>query len=554
MAATENSFGDSDILVMGDNIQAGAVHVATVEQQISNATEQMEDEIPSGQRGTSSSVMSARGVTDYNPIDLIVECTQYDESLQECLDRLDSEQANFEIGLTNAMLNAQYKMITEQTEMLTNAIANGDAGIWGALERIEEIFKVDVNTVYYESFLPTGDDGPFMKALKWQAKTLYNKVESFRSQTMDLLKVDLNSSSYNSWNASSDDGVWMKALKWQGNQQYTASGRINTNMNDFFKVGLGTSSYQSWDVDYSGDGMWARMLKWQGLQQLNATNRIRTDSNDLFKVGLGTAQYESWVPDYSDGVWAKMLKWQNKTLNSSINGYKTWIPDTLYSQDNNTKYAEGFLVSSSDSFFVKFWKTKLGVLNESIKGIKTGGGAATDPNEMFEVFEDSLDDFQSSLDKMVKYLKNFEFEGEAGTNLWDVLESMIEELGGGFGDLTDLLGDVMDFIDNMMDFFIEVFVPKENVIKDGFEDLQVVIGAKFQSMNALTNILESTFNKPQREFTKIQVPLPKYGTVTIMDGNWLNEALPVTRNLIGGAMMLFTTIWAYRKITTELIT
>lgn len=188
----------------------------------------------------------------------------------------------------------------------------------------------------------------------------------------------------------------------------------------------------------------------------------------------------------------------------------------------------------------------------SLSNISGGGGS--DPDEMFDVFEESLDDFQSSFDKMVKYLKNFEFEGEAGTNLWDVLESMIEELGGGFGDLTDLLGDVMDFIENMMEFFIEVFVPKENVIKDGFEDLQVVIGAKFQSMNALTNILESTFNKPQREFTKISVPLPKYGTVTIMDGTWLNQALPVTRNLIGGAMMLFTTIWAYRKITTELIT
>ena len=144
---------------------------------------------------------------------------------------------------------------------------------------------------------------------------------------------------------------------------------------------------------------------------------------------------------------------------------------------------------------------------------------------------------------MVKYLKNFELTNEEGTNFWDVLKAML----GTFS-------DVLDFLESMGDFFIEVFVPKENVINEGFEGLQEVMSAKFKSMNALKSTIQSTYNQPEREFETVHVSLPSYGSVTILDGQFLNKALPVTRNLIGGAMILFTTIWAYRKITTELIT
>lgn len=549
MAAAENSVSDSNILVMGDDIQGDTVHDSSDELKGGYKTVEYKTKISGYETGIQASVGS-RGVSDYNPIDIIVECTQYDESLQECIDRMDSEEANFQIGLANAILNVQHTFIKEQTDAFYNIVSSSTTDIWGSLERLEKNFRASES--YVKDWGVRDTNGPFLNSLKFMLYSIYDTISINTDEIREAIEGEFETSgSYVSdWSRSSSDGNFSKSLEWQNYQIFNAVNGITDKIEDMFYTTSTTAYVTSWDSS-SSDSPIARTQKWM-LRSINGNiTRTQDAMTNLFGVGQSTTDYESFEYDSADSAHTRMTKWQNKTINNNIKAIPKAISDLWY-WDTSWDVAGTLTVGSSDTPLVKFWKQSLSVLNKSIKGISASGGG--DPDEMFKVFKDSLEDFQSSFDKMVKYLKNFEFTGEAGTNLWDVLETMIKSLGDGFGDLADLFGDLLDFTENIMDMFIEVFVPKENVIKDGFEGLQEVVGAKFKAMSTLKNVMETTFTQPQREFENIQVALPKYGTVTIMESSWVNAALPVTRNLIGGIMMLVTSVWAYRKITTELIT
>ena len=507
MAAAENSDGYTDTSVMGTRLQADTVHLLFDEGETeTDATFQNGEEVSSVEISGQERIAGFSARSGVTFLDMVFECVnRTEESFPECYDAVNSAEANFQISLANAVLNIQYMFFVNLADSINGAIYY----VFDETERYFKEFDKDLDEIrtngMYSLWIFQRWDGYF---------AIESDTETYRGS----------------------EGIWTRTIKRGLNNLDRGYYKINE-MNEVmkaFKVGDSAGS------NTNSDGQFVKMFKLATYSPLALMYSDQYAYNDFMKRYLSISD-EYYETREGESKFIKLLKNGLKNIKNIYDWNNTKLKvDWLKSEDNTSEgiWARLFKAQWRDIESIKSYAKTIASNSGS-----TGGGGGASAESIFDAFEDSLDDFQSSLDKMVKYLKNFEVTNEAGTNFWDVPNTLVGTIDG-----------VLEFLDNFMDFFVEVFVPKENVIDKGFKDLQGIMNTKFKSMSALKSTIESTYNQPQKEFETINVTLPAYGSVKILDGTFLNQALPVTRNLIGGAMLLFTTIWAYRKITTELIT
>lgn len=161
----------------------------------------------------------------------------------------------------------------------------------------------------------------------------------------------------------------------------------------------------------------------------------------------------------------------------------------------------------------------------------------------FPSLEDSkvLKSIETVLMDVLKAINNIGLgDGSGGSSFWD--------------SLFDLFGDVFEFIEYLIDKIIYLVIPENtSIVTEKLSILSDSLSGKMSQMEMLQNTITTAFTFEQKEVEPIFVDLPIYGTVDFLQVDYLNQHLPKFRTFLSGFMFLLTSIWAYRKITTEMI-
>lgn len=129
---------------------------------------------------------------------------------------------------------------------------------------------------------------------------------------------------------------------------------------------------------------------------------------------------------------------------------------------------------------------------------------------------------------------------EAATNFWDVL-------GGAFGDIFDL-------IEFLIEKVIYLVVPEDtSSINQAFDQLNGLIMNKMQPVDQVKTAINQSINVEKQEFEDISVVLPEYGEVKFFESEYLMMAIPQIQRVMSAIMILLTAIYAYRKVSSEMI-
>lgn len=148
---------------------------------------------------------------------------------------------------------------------------------------------------------------------------------------------------------------------------------------------------------------------------------------------------------------------------------------------------------------------------------------------------DRLDNILSAIDDI-----SIEMVKEAETNIWDFLGETISTLN--------------DLIQYLIDQIIYLIVPEDtDFLRENFSMLREAMSMKLEPVNMLKTQITASLMTEQQNFEDIHMNLPIYGRVKFLDVEFLNYAVPKIRALISGIMIIVTSVWAYRKITSDMV-
>lgn len=156
--------------------------------------------------------------------------------------------------------------------------------------------------------------------------------------------------------------------------------------------------------------------------------------------------------------------------------------------------------------------------------------------------ESELPDFISKLDEIITLIDDIAFEvvNEAGTNFWDVL-------GGAFSDIFDL-------VEFLIEKIIYLVIPEDTTaIRSAFDLLSADIQAKVAPVHTLQDKFTEVIPEQKEDVLTFSLNLPVYGEIPFFNTLFLNEYRSILHAFSGGIMILFTAIWAYRKISSEMV-
>lgn len=155
----------------------------------------------------------------------------------------------------------------------------------------------------------------------------------------------------------------------------------------------------------------------------------------------------------------------------------------------------------------------------------------------------------TDLAEIIKYLK------EIAKNIEDLKMEIVEEAGTNFWDfLGGLFGDIFELIEFIIEKIIYLVVPENgDFITDSFAGLSGALNKKFEPMDALKSSITGSLMVEQKNFEDVTLSLPIYGSTKVLDTHFLNMAIPKIRALLSGIMIIITSIWAYRKVSSGMI-
>lgn len=148
---------------------------------------------------------------------------------------------------------------------------------------------------------------------------------------------------------------------------------------------------------------------------------------------------------------------------------------------------------------------------------------------------DRLDSILTAIDNI-----SIEMVKEAETNIWDFLGETISTLN--------------DLIQYLIDQIIYLIVPEDtDFLRENFSMLREAMSMKLEPVNMLKTQITASLMTEQKNFEDIEMVLPIYGRVEFLNVEFLNYAVPKIRALISGIMIIITSVWAYRKITSDMV-
>lgn len=261
-------------------------------------------------------------------------------------------------------------------------------------------------------------------------------------------------------------------------------------------------------------GMQASIIK----EQWNTANHLYS--------GLMTVQ-EAILNVYS---------WNQGFVVSFFGGYLDGYSDSLSGISNGIKDMKNAIVAKLGLL------EKLDLIEKHLKSLV----AAEEKKKDF--FDDVILGFGSvgdKLDEIIKLLESIydwldDFKVKSDGSIWSMLASMFE-------DVTELFMFIVEKL-------IYLIVPENTeFITRSFDSLVKSVNSKMEPVNLLKSEIQNVFSVSNHEMENVYVDLPVYGRVMLFDTKYLNGNIQTIRNFISAILILITAIWAYRKITSEMI-
>lgn len=151
-----------------------------------------------------------------------------------------------------------------------------------------------------------------------------------------------------------------------------------------------------------------------------------------------------------------------------------------------------------------------------------------------------LDSIIDEIKKVVEAVKDINITNESGTTIWDFLTSLFDR--------------IFDFLDGLIDTIISLVIPSDSsFINKNITEMSNLFKQKFAPVDTIKQQITSSIIVEQKEFKDLVIESPQFGTVTILNMEYVKQAIPVFRNLISGFLILVTAIWAYRKLSSGVI-
>jgi len=159
------------------------------------------------------------------------------------------------------------------------------------------------------------------------------------------------------------------------------------------------------------------------------------------------------------------------------------------------------------------------------------------------------------LEKMLESLKFGNIVNEAGTNIWDVLQALIDGILDLSGEIIKATASIIetlgDLLLELIDKIIELIVPKDTEFLDkNFEKINASFKVKFSGFLGIADTVQDIFKPTESNFFDM-VSFELFGAK--FDGNeakpMMDKVVPKFRTLIQLSIWLMVAMFIYRKVT-----
>ena len=161
----------------------------------------------------------------------------------------------------------------------------------------------------------------------------------------------------------------------------------------------------------------------------------------------------------------------------------------------------------------------------------------------------------SRLEQILKSLSFGEITNEAGTNFWDFMKGLIDNLGEILGKaldgLVDIASKILDFLDGLIDKLLALIIPENwDFLDKGFDDISKEFNLKFKLFLDLGGTIKDIFTPNKKDFfsavswSYLGVTFDGQEAKPIMD-----QFVPRFRTLAQVSIWLMVAWWVYRKVT-----
>lgn len=159
------------------------------------------------------------------------------------------------------------------------------------------------------------------------------------------------------------------------------------------------------------------------------------------------------------------------------------------------------------------------------------------------------------LEQILRSLNFGNATNEAGTNLWDFLTSLIDNLGNiigkGIDGLSSTLGKILDILGGLVDTIIGLIVPENwDFLEKDFGNLKGKFDTKFKFFLDLGGLVQNLFKPTKQDFLKaISFTWLGVNFDFTQSQSSLDIYVPKFRLAISVFIWAITAIYIYRKIT-----
>lgn len=297
------------------------------------------------------------------------------------------------------------------------------------------------------------------------------------------------------------------------------------------------------------EGIFTRMIKSQFISLKNhLTNLNNSQLDSLYKYFGIDINGEVMTPK---GVFAKFLGDQiykiRYTTISEFDELKTFIRNELTSLLTALNTSNIWLNSIYDE------------LKESLLTVKKNQVAIGD--WLQKIFDKPIGTVTTTpfdfnrLEQILKKMSLGEIVNEAGTNFWDFMKSLVDNLGDILGKAIDglvaVVEKILDILDGLVDTILGLVIPKNwDFLDKGFGGLKGKFDIKFKLFLDLGGLVKDLFKPTDQDFLKA-LSFTWFGVDFdfTQSQSSLDIYVPKFRLAISVFIWAITAIYIYRKIT-----
>ncbi|EOL46301.1 hypothetical protein RV11_GL000578 [Enterococcus phoeniculicola] len=159
------------------------------------------------------------------------------------------------------------------------------------------------------------------------------------------------------------------------------------------------------------------------------------------------------------------------------------------------------------------------------------------------------------LQEMLDGLNFGNIVNEAGTNMWDFLKSLVDNLGNiistGLTELGSTARKILDFLDSLIDDIIRLIVPENlDFLDKGFDSIKAKFDVKFDGILNVGGQIKDIFTPTESDFFSA-ISFSFMGASFVPDKSVADMFVPKFRTAFAVLIWLYVAWFVYRKLTGQ---